>query len=75
MTSKTPLTPSDLSDDDARDLIAMFDKARTPEQFSAAMGIAKMRERSHRAAATKVKRRPRGFAGMVAAIPNQLRAL
>ena len=71
--SKTPLTPSELSEDDARDLIAMFDRARTPEQFRTAMRIAKMRERSHRAE-NKTNTRKRGFISMVAAIPSQLRA-
>lgn len=71
--SKTPLTPSELSEDDARDLIAMFDRARTPEQFRTAMRIAKMRERSHRSSA-KANKRTRGFIGRVAAIPSQLRA-
>jgi hypothetical protein len=65
---------SEISEDDARDLIAMFDRARTPEQFRAAMQVAKMRERSHRAAAARANRRNRGLLGMVAAIPRQLRA-
>jgi hypothetical protein len=71
--SKTPLTPSELSEDDARDLIAMFDNARTPEQLRTAMRIAKMRERSHRSE-TKANKRTRGFISMVAALPSQLRA-
>ena len=71
--SKTPLTPSELSEDDARDLIAMFDRARTPEQFRTAMRIAKMRERSHRSAAKRNKRTRGGLISIVAAIPSQLR--
>ena len=71
--SKTPFTPSELSEDDAHELLAMFDRARTPEQFRAAMHIAKMRERSHRSAA-KGNKRTRGFIAKVAAIPSQLRS-
>ncbi len=72
--SKTPLSTSELSEDDARYLIAMFDRARTPEQFRAAMHVAKMRERSHRASARRSNRRTRGFVSMFAAIPSQLRS-
>jgi hypothetical protein len=72
--SKTPLTHIELSEDDARDLIAMFDRARTPEQFRTAMQIAKMRERSHRAATRASQRKRGGLIATVAAIPSQLRS-
>jgi hypothetical protein len=72
--STNPLASSQLTEDDARDLLAMFDAARTPEQFRHAMRIAKMRERSHSATAKTGNRSRRSFVGMVTAIPKQLRA-
>jgi hypothetical protein len=73
--SSTPLTHTHLTEDDARDLIAMFDRARTPEQFRHAMRIAKMRERSHKASLRSAsKPRTRGLAGIFSALPK-LRSL
>jgi hypothetical protein len=72
--STNPLASNHLTEDDARDLLAMFDAARTPEQFRRAMRIAKMRERSHRASVKASNRTRRSFVGMVIAIPKQLRA-
>jgi len=70
--SSTPLTHSQITEDDARDLIAMFDRARTPEQFRHAMRIAKMRERSHKASLRGAsKGRSRGFAGIFSALPKR----
>ena len=69
--SSTPLTHAEITEDEARDLIAMFDRARTPEQFRHAMRIAKMRERSHKASLRGARKgRTRGIAGIIAALPK-----